>query len=63
MSEITIDTWLCSGCGTCVALCPTIFRMNSDGEKAELVEIDPEINEEILKSAAFCPEKCIYIVE
>jgi ferredoxin len=63
MSEITIDTWRCSGCGTCVVMSPTIFKMNPDGEKAELIEVDPEINEDILMTAAFCPEKCIDIIK
>ncbi len=62
MYEVIIDTYLCSGCGTCVAIAPDIFRMNQTSEKAELIEIDPEINDDILTSAAFCPEKCIDVI-
>ncbi len=61
MAEILIDSYLCSGCGTCVEMCPEVFRMDSSGEKAELVHSNPILNDAVYQAAAFCPEKCIAI--
>ena len=63
MSEIIIDTYLCSGCETCVEMCPDVFRMDEVTEKAELVAVSPVITDEVFQAAAFCPEKCIEIIE
>ncbi|MFP7754417.1 ferredoxin [Thermodesulfobacteriota bacterium B35] len=61
MAEIIIDTYLCSGCATCVEMCPEVFRLDEVTEKAELLVLDPEISDELLQAAAFCPEKCIEV--
>jgi ferredoxin len=49
-----IDLEKCSGCGTCVAICPTCFKMGENG-KAEVT--NPECNEcdnnEVVSSCAF----------
>ncbi len=63
MSKISIDTYLCSGCLTCIEMCPDIFTLNEMTEKAELIHPDPEITDAIRQAAAFCPEKCIDIEE
>ncbi len=59
MREIIIDTYLCSGCGTCVELSPEVFRLGDMTGKAELVTVDPQITEAVYEAAAYCPEKCI----
>jgi len=61
MAEIIIDTYLCSGCGTCVALCPQVFGLDELSGKAELLDITAAITDDILQAASFCPEKCIEI--
>jgi ferredoxin len=63
MAEIIIDTYLCSGCETCVEMCPTVFRMDEILGKAELVSTAPEINDDVYLAAAYCPEKCIKIID
>jgi ferredoxin len=63
MAEIAIDTYRCSGCGTCVEMCPEVFRMDSMGEKAELVTVAPAVTDAVWQAAAFCPEKCIKVGE
>lgn len=63
MAEILIDTYLCSGCATCVEMCPQVFRLDPVSEKAELVSLKPEVTREVYQAAAFCPEKCIEIRE
>ncbi|MEW6594470.1 MAG: ferredoxin [Thermodesulfobacteriota bacterium] len=56
---VNIDTYRCNGCGTCAALCPGVFRMSEDGEKAELIDGCVPLSEELERSASMCPEKCI----
>jgi len=63
MIEVTIDTYLCSGCATCVEICPEYFRLDSLGEKAELRDPHPHPNDELYQAASYCPEKCIEIIE
>ena len=63
MAEIIIDTYRCSGCETCVEMCPDVFYLDPATEKAELVNVSPELTDEIWQAAAFCPEKCIEIIE
>ena len=59
MAEIIIDSYRCSGCGTCVEMCPEVFRLDSLTEKAELVTAIQTITDAVYQAAAFCPEKCI----
>ncbi len=63
VNEIIIDTYLCSGCGTCVEMCPEVFRMDRITERVELVTLSPEITDAVYQAAAFCPEKCIAVSE
>jgi len=46
-----------------VELCPQVFRLYPISEKAELISLQPEITDEVYQAAAFCPEKCIEIIE
>lgn len=63
MAEIIIDTYQCSGCETCVEMCPDIFRIDEATERAALITSSPVITEAVHQVAAFCPEKCIEILE
>jgi ferredoxin len=63
MAEIIIDTYLCNGCETCAEMCPDVFRIDELTEKAALVNISPQITDAVRQAAAFCPEKCIEILE
>lgn len=63
MADIIIDSYRCSGCETCTEMCPDIFRIDEATEKASLVNPSPQITEAIRQAAAFCPEKCIEILQ
>lgn len=62
-AAISIDTYLCSGCQTCVEMCPNVFILNELTGKAELIHPDQRVTEAIREAAAYCPEKCILIEE
>lgn len=59
--QIIIDTYRCNGCGTCIEMCPDVFRYDEVNGKATLVDPDPVITKEVYQAAAYCPEKCIEI--
>lgn len=60
--QITIDTYLCNGCGTCIEMCPEVFRLDETTGKAALVSAEPVVTDDVYQAAAYCPEKCIFIV-
>jgi len=63
MTFILIDAYLCNSCGTCIEICPEVFRLDEATGKAALVSTEPVITEAVYQAAAFCPEKCIEITE
>lgn len=63
MSTLLIDSYRCNGCATCCEMCPDVFILNPLTGRAELLLTDQEVTEEIRQAAAFCPEKCILIIE
>ena len=56
---VYIDEDECIGCGTCEELCPEVFRLITDTEKAEVIK--PEGGPEDLVEEAIenCPASCI----
>jgi ferredoxin len=55
---IVIDTETCIGCETCVELCPEVFAMDEETEKASVKE--PESTAECVDEAIdSCPVEAI----
>lgn len=57
--QVTIDTYRCNACETCVVICPEVFRMNPATEKAEATSDTVQCSESLERAVAMCPEKCI----
>ena len=57
--RVLIDEEECIGCGSCEEICPEVFVLNEDTEKAEV--INPEGGPEDLIEEAIdaCPVECI----
>ena len=62
MAEIIIDTYLCSGCATCVELVPAVFCLDPVTDKAALVSTEVDLTDAVREAAAYCPEKRIELV-
>lgn len=58
--SIIIDVYECNGCGSCVEICPEVFAMNDEGDKAVLLDPEAEVTEKVEEAAAYCAQKCIY---
>ncbi len=58
--QVYIDEEECIGCGSCEEICPEVFEINEETEKAEV--IDPEGGPEDLIEEAMesCPVECIH---
>ncbi len=56
---IVIDVYECNGCGSCMEICPEVFAMDEDGEKAILLDSEATITDKVEEAAAYCAQKCI----
>ncbi len=57
---VYIDEDECIGCGSCEEICPEVFRLNGEMDKAEVIK--PEGGPEALIQEAMdtCPVSCIH---
>ena len=53
-----VDKNTCIGCGSCVALCPKVFKIGKDG-KAEAFKGDGDSEANIQKAIDVCPVSAI----
>ncbi|MBU0731497.1 ferredoxin [Patescibacteria group bacterium] len=56
--KIEVDRDLCTGCGTCVALCPASFKLDDENKSVVIGESDCA-----KKGESACPEGAITITE
>ncbi|ROQ90137.1 ferredoxin [Desulfosoma caldarium] len=57
--RIALDEECCLGCETCVELCPHVFAMDSDKEKAYVLDEAAGDEACIEEAMASCPAECI----
>jgi ferredoxin len=57
--RVVIDTDECTGCETCVELCPEVFAFNEDQEKAEVIMPEGGPEDCIEDAIESCPVECI----
>ena len=57
--KVVIDKECCIGCGSCAELCPDVFEMDEEAEKACVI-LPEGGNEECIEEAiSTCPVECI----
>jgi len=57
---VHIDEDECIGCGTCEEICPEVFKLNTDTEKAEVIMPEGGPEDLIEEAIDNCPASCIY---
>ena len=57
--KVVLDEECCIGCGSCAELCPDVFEMDEEAEKANVIK--PEGGDEtcIDEAISTCPVECI----
>jgi len=63
--KVRIDEELCIGAGVCEEICPEIFRVNKDTDKAEIIKekLDEDDEECAAEAAENCPNQAIILEE
>ena len=57
--RVFIDEEECIGCGSCEEICPEVFVLNEDTEKAELINPEGGPEDLIEEAIEACPVECI----
>jgi len=55
----SLDVGQCSGCESCMAVCPQVFRRNPHTGLIEVVETEDYSEEEVREAIKLCPADCI----
>ena len=50
----------CIGCGSCEEICPDVFKINEDTDKAEVIMAEGGDEDLIQESIDTCPVECIH---
>lgn len=59
IKSVRIDEDECVGCESCVDLCPDVFEMDEDAQKAIVIESHGGDEECIQEAIDTCPVECI----
>ncbi|MFC1524271.1 ferredoxin [Thermodesulfobacteriota bacterium] len=57
--SITIDFIRCNSCGSCVEICPEVFRISEATERAEVLVDSWEKTPPLENAVSLCPTDCI----
>ncbi len=60
-SRVVLNEECCVGCGSCMEICPEVFQMSEDGEKALVIAPDKWDRERVQDAIDTCPNECISI--
>jgi ferredoxin len=61
MSRVVyIDEEECIGCGSCEEICPEVFKLNEETEKAEVIKPEGGPKGLIEECMETCPTECIH---
>ena len=57
--RVYLDQDECIGCGSCEEICPEVFKLNEDTEKADVIKPEGGPEDLIQEAIDTCPVSCI----
>ncbi len=57
---VYIDEEECIGCGSCVEICPEVFKMQEGEEKAQVIKPEGGPEDLVQEAIDTCPVSCIH---
>jgi ferredoxin len=58
--RVYVDEEECIGCGSCEEICPEVFVLNEETEKAEVINPEGGPQDLIEEAMEACPVECIH---
>lgn len=58
--RVYVDEEECIGCGSCEEICPDVFVLNEETEKAEVINPEGGPEDLIEEAMEACPVECIH---
>ncbi len=57
---VCVDEDECIGCGTCEAICPEVFKLDTDKGKSQVIKPEGGPEDLIDEAIEACPVSCIH---
>jgi len=58
--KVIIDEAECIGCGSCETICPEVFQLDKEAEKAHVIKPEGGPEDLIEEAMGECPMACIF---
>ena len=55
----SIDLSRCTGCDSCIEVCPAVFRRNEETGIIEVVDLSEYPQDDVQEAISICPADCI----
>ncbi|MBW2218140.1 MAG: ferredoxin [Deltaproteobacteria bacterium] len=54
-----INIGICTDCGSCMEVCPTVFKLNNETGQIEVIDLPKYTEDDVREAISVCPANCI----